>query len=74
LVVYAALVSGTLTELLLRVDMPESARPFALQYLHFYVMLQIKCKLAMPFGISDRYREGRENWLLTTDTCKKVMT
>ena len=28
----------------------------------------------MPFDIPDRYREGRENWLFTTDTCKKVMT
>jgi hypothetical protein len=44
------------------------------KFLHFYILLQVKCKLAMPFGIPDRYREGRENWLSTTDTCKKVIT
>jgi hypothetical protein len=68
-----ALLPGTLAEFSLRVDMTAGVRALAVQYLHSDILLHWKCKFAAPFAISDRYREGRDNWILTDETCKKVL-
>ena len=71
--VYVALLPGTMAELTMRVDMPAGLSALAVHYLHFHILLHWKCKSVAPLAISDRYREGRDNWFVTDETCKKVI-